>query len=89
MYSNIFLVEIVFNSFASSLIYVRDTFNYMDFIIVLLSVGLNLIKFYQSGLGGLRLVRVVVTIIRKIYGDGGKLRYQKNFNNPVKSVIKI
>jgi hypothetical protein len=61
----------------------------MDFIIVVLSVGLNLNKFYQPGLGALRLVRVVVIIVRKISGDGGKLRHQNKFNNPVESVIKI
>ena len=84
-----FLVEIVLKSFASSWMYVRDTFNFMDFIIVVLSVGLNLNKFYQPGLGALRLVRVVVIIVRKISGDGGKLRHQNKFNNPVESVIKI
>ena len=84
-----FLIEIVLKSFASSWMYLRDTFNFMDFNIVVLSVVLNLNKYYQPGLGALRLVRVVVIIVRKISGDGGKLRHQNKFNNPVESVIKI
>lgn len=84
-----FLIEIVLKSFASNWMYLKNTFNFMDFIIVFLSIVLNLNKFYQPGLGALRLVRVVVIIVRKISGDGGKLRHQNKFNNPVESVIKI
>jgi hypothetical protein len=84
-----FMVKIVLKSFAFNWMYVRDTFNFMDFIIVVLSVCLNLNKFYQPGLGAIRLIRVVVIIVKKISGDGGKLRHQKNINIPVESVIKI
>ena len=83
-----FLIEIMLKSFASSLMYLRDSFNMFDFFIVLFSVILNLRKFYQPGLGALRLVRVVVIIVRKISGDGGKLRHANKYNNPVASVIK-
>jgi len=84
-----FLVEILLKSFASSLMYLNDAFNMFDFSIVLFSVILNLRKFYQPGLGALRLIRVVVIIVRKISGDGSKLRHQSKNNNPVESVIKI
>lgn len=78
-----FLVEIFLKSFASSLQYLKDPPAFMDFIIVVLSVVLNLNKYYQPGLGALRLVRVVVIIVRKISGGGNKLRHQNKLNNPI------
>ena len=64
-----FLTEIVLKSFASNFMYLKDTFNCFDAVIVILSVSLNLIGMYIPGLGALRLIRVVVIILRKITGN--------------------
>ena len=89
VFLTIFFTEIVLKSFASNLMYLYDAFNLFDAFIVVLSEVLNLNNIIISGLGVLRLVRVVVIILRKITGNQSKLRHQNKNNNPVEAVIKI
>jgi hypothetical protein len=72
----IFFVEIALKSFSSNLMYLQDTFNLFDAVIVILSVVLNFLGIIFVGLGVLRLIRVVVIILRKITGNTSKLRHQ-------------
>jgi hypothetical protein len=89
VFLNFFMIEIILKSFASNLMYLKDGFNLFDALIVIVSAIFNVMGIIIKGLSVLRLIRVVVIILRKITGSGGKLRHANKYNDPVGSVIKI
>lgn len=89
VFLSLFFTEIILKTFASNFMYLFDFFNIFDFVIVLISLVLEIIGIIAKGLGVLRLIRVVVITIRKITGNQSKLRHASKNLNPVESVIKI